>query len=311
MDKRPSPSAAGLLRKHPGRSADSAPDRPLATVRNVMVRALAAAFLTLPAFSLPAAEPLPLLLAETEQGVADVAAWLVSEKLDGIRAFWDGQTLRTRNGNAIDAPAWFVEKFPGQPLDGELWIGRGQFERLSGAVRRQTPDDAEWRQVRYMVFELPWAPGTFRERVQAMHRIVADAGVPWLQVVEQFEPGNRAALEQQLAAIVKAGGEGLMLHRADASYMTGRSDVLLKMKPWRDAEAVVLAHLPGKGKYKGMLGALRVRTADGVEFSLGTGLSEADRRSPPPVGTVVTYRYRDLTDRGLPRFASFHRVRDI
>jgi DNA ligase-1 len=102
-----------------------------------------------------------------------------------------------------------------------------------------------------------------------------------------------------------------MLHRADALYTTGRSDVLLKMKPWNDAEATVIAHQPGRGRYAGMLGALRVRTADGVEFLLGTGLSEASRRNPPPVGTIVTYRYRELTSRGLPRFASFLRVREI
>jgi DNA ligase-1 len=83
------------------------------------------------------------------------------------------------------------------------------------------------------------------------------------------------------------------------------------MKPWHDAEAIVIAHQPGKGKYSGMLGALRVRTSAGVEFMLGTGLSDSDRRNPPPIGSVVTFRYRELTNRGQPRFASFLRVREI
>jgi len=260
---------------------------------------------------LSVAESLPLLLAETERGQADVALYLVSEKLDGVRAFWDGKILRTRNGNPINAPSWFVEKFPARALDGELWIGRGQFERLSGIVRRQVPDDEAWRQVKYLVFELPQASGTFRERVQSMRQLVAAAKVPWLQVVEQFEIKNRKALEQKLDAIVRAGGEGLMLHRADALYTTGRSDVLLKMKLWHDAEATVIAHQLGKGKYSGMLGALRVRTSAGVEFLLGTGLSDASRRNPPPIGSVVTFRYRELSSRGRPRFASFLRVREI
>ncbi len=268
-----------------------------------------AAMATAPMPSL-AAEPLPLLLAETEQGQADVALYLVSEKLDGVRAFWDGKKLRTRNGNNINAPGWFVEKFPTQALDGELWIGRGQFERLSATVRHQVPDDVAWRHVRYMVFELPLAPGTFRERVLSLRKMVEAVGVPWLQMVEQFEIKNRMALEQKLKAVVKAGGEGLMLHRADALYATGRSDVLLKVKLWHDAEATVIAHRPGKGKYHGMLGSLRVRTTEGDEFMLGTGLSEAVRRNPPPIGTVITYRYRDQTSRGLPRFASFLRVRE-
>ena len=257
------------------------------------------------------AEPLPLLLAGVEHGQADVVNYLISEKLDGVRAFWDGQTLRTRNGNEINVPIWFVANFPAQPLDGELWVGRGRFDQLSATVRHQTPDDSEWRQVRYLVFELPSAAGTFRERERALRSVISSVGVPWLQAVEQFEIGNRKALEQKLDEIVRAGGEGLMLHRADAQYMTGRSDVLLKMKLWNDAEATVIGYQPGKGKYSGMLGALRVRRADGVEFMLGTGLSESDRRNPPPIGTVVTYRYRELTSRGLPRFASFHRVREF
>ena len=256
-------------------------------------------------------EPLPLLLADTEHGQADVALYLVSEKLDGVRAFWDGQTLRTRNGNVINAPAWFTKGFPLRDLDGELWIGRGEFDRLSSTVRRQTPDELEWRRVRYLVFELPRAPGTFRQRAEDLRQVVAEAGVPWLQALEQSELNSRQELDQKLKEMIEAGGEGLMLHRADAYYTTGRSDVLLKMKAWHDAEAVVIGYQPGKGRHAGRLGALHVRTASGTEFFLGTGLSDAERDNPPPIGSTITFRYRDLSPRGLPRFASFYRVRDL
>jgi DNA ligase-1 len=276
-----------------------------------LYKALVLAALATVTLPLPAADSLPLLLAVAEQGQADVTRYLVSEKLDGVRAFWDGQALRTRQGNLINAPGWFVENFPAQALDGELWIGRGQFDRLSGTVRRQVPDDVEWRHVRYLVFELPQAAGAFRERAEVLRSVVATASVPWLQAVEQFALKDRKALEQKLDDILKLGGEGLMLHLADAPYMTGRSDVLLKMKRWHDAEATVIAHQSGKGKYAGMLGALRVRTPDGVEFMLGTGLNDATRRNPPPIGTLITFRYRELTGRGVPRFASFLRVRDL
>lgn len=261
-------------------------------------------------FPVKAVDAPPFLLAKTIGKDTEVARYLVSEKLDGVRALWDGQALKTRSGKTLNAPAWFVEKFPARPLDGELWAGRGRFERLTGIVRKEKPLDAEWREVRYMVFELPDAPGTFRERVRDMRGIVGEAAVPWLQVVEQSEVGSRQELDRRLARVVRAGGEGLMLHRADAPYSTGRSDDLLKMKPFHDAEATVIGHVPGKGKYKGMLGALRVRTEGGIEFSLGGGFSDAVRREPPPVGTVVTFRYRELTDRGIPRFASYYRVRD-
>jgi DNA ligase-1 len=171
------------------------------------------------------------------------------------------------------------------------------------------PDDGEWRQVRYMIFELPQGAGTFSERVLRIREVVAAAGIPWLGVAEQFRLPDRKALLQRLEAVRKDGGEGLMLHRADAPYVTGRSEVLLKVKPWLDAEARVVSHLPGKGRYAGLLGALRVEMPDGRQFSLGTGFSEGERHNPPPVGTLVTYRYRELTGRGLPRFASFWRVR--
>ena len=256
-----------------------------------------------------AAEPPAILLAEVYRNQVEVAQYLVSEKLDGVRAIWDGQTLRCRSGKTINAPLWFVEGLPKMPLDGELWIGRRTFERLSGIVRKDVPDDAEWRQVRYMIFELPGAPGTFRERAEAMREIARQANIPWLHEIEQLSVVDRNSLKKRMEDVIMAGGEGLMLHHADAPYETGRSDTLLKMKPWEDAEAVVIAHQPGKGKYTGMLGALRVRTGDGREFSLGTGFTDEQRRNPPPVGAVVTYRYHDLTAGGLPRFASFLRIR--
>ena len=223
---------------------------------------------------------------------------------------WDGKVLRFRSGNEVKAPRWFIDGLPSQPLDGELWLGRGRFERLSGIVRREVPEDAEWRQVRYMIFELPGAPGTFRERAAAMRQLVQQQNVSWLREIEQFSVVDREDLLKKFKAIVKAGGEGLMLHKADAFYETGRGDTLLKMKPADDAEAVVIGHLPGKGKHAGVLGALRVRTPDGREFSLGGGFTDEQRRNPPAVGATVTYRYHDLTRHGLPRFASFLRLRN-
>ena len=264
--------------------------------------------LALPMVSV-AAEPPAILLAEVYRDQVDVTRYLISEKLDGVRAVWDGYTLRFRSGKEINAPRWFVDGLPKRPLDGELWIARGKFERLSGIVRKDVPDDAEWRQVRYMIFELPGATGSFRERAEAIREIVRQANIPWLREIEQFSVVDRNSLKKRMQQVVKAGGEGLMLHRADALYETGRSDTLLKMKPWEDAEATVIDHLPGKGKYAGMLGALRVRTADGKEFSLGTGFTDAQRREPPALGATVTYRFHDVTNTGMPRFASFLRVR--
>lgn len=271
----------------------------------------AAALLSHPFVAAEVPTVLPLLLAEVLRGNVAVERYWISEKLDGARALWDGQRLRFRSGREVAAPAWFLAGLPSELLDGELWIGRGRFEQLSGTVRRLQPVDEEWRQVRFMIFELPGGEGDFTQRLERLRAIVAGAAVPWLVAVEQFRVADRTELEARLAVVVRDGGEGLMLHRADALYATGRSDVLLKLKPQLDAEARVVAHLPGRGRLTGMLGALRVETTAGVRFQIGSGFTDEERRNPPPVGSVITYRYRDLTAAGVPRFATYLRRREM
>jgi DNA ligase-1 len=251
-----------------------------------------------------------LLLANELRPDISPANYLVSEKYDGVRAIWDGKTLRFRSGRAVSAPEWFLAKLPRERLDGELWLGRGRFESLSGIVRKTEPGDDEWRQIKYMIFELPEGPGMFSERAHRIKEIVAKANWPQLIAVEQFRITDRAELKRKLDEVVRGGGEGLMLHLAAAPYITGRSDVLLKVKPLQDTEAMVIEQIPGKGKYQGMLGALRVKTPQGKIFQIGTGFNDATRKNPPTIGTMITYTYRGLTKTGLPRFPSYLRVRE-
>jgi len=238
----------------------------------------------------------------------DPQPYLVSEKLDGVRAFWDGQSLRFRSGLPIAAPDWFTAGLPKTPLDGELWLGRGRFDELSGTVRKKLPVEAEWRQLRYMIFDLPGASGSFAERTGRITAMLTEAAPPWLQAVPQSRLADPAALQALLQQTVQAGGEGLMLHRANALWAPGRSDALRKLKPKPDEEARVIAHLPGKGRHAGRMGALLLVLPDGQQFALGTGFSDAQRADPPPVGAIVTYSYRERTPKGLPRFASFLRL---
>ncbi|MCA3252342.1 MAG: DNA ligase [Pseudomonadota bacterium] len=251
-----------------------------------------------------------VMLARVAPDDIDPVGHLVSEKLDGVRALWDGRRLWFRSGLPILAPHWFVERLPPVPLDGELWLGRGRFEQLAAAVRRAAAVDAEWRALRYEVFDLPSAAGPFAARAARLREIVRLQRFDALHAVEQSALADRAALRRRLDEVLAAGGEGLMLHRADAPWRAGRSDALLKLKRLFDAEAVVVAHVPGRGRHAGRLGALQVRTPEGVEFLLGTGFSDAERAAPPPPGSVVTYVFRGRTAGGVPRFASFLRVRD-
>jgi DNA ligase-1 len=252
-----------------------------------------------------------LMLATVWRSGQDPSGFLVSEKLDGVRAFWDGQTLRFRSGRAIAVPSWFTAALPSTALDGELWLGRGRFDELSGIVRRVAPVNADWHRVQYMIFDLPQATEPFSERAQRIQTVVAQAKQPWLQVVPQQRVADAHGLQTLLKATAQAGGEGLVLHRANALWSPGRSDVLLKLKPQLDEDARVVGHLPGKGRHAGRLGALLLEMPDGQRFALGTGFTDAQRIAPPAVGEVVTYRYRDRTPKGLPRFASFLRVRAL
>lgn len=242
------------------------------------------------------------------QGIPLAGYW-VSEKYDGIRAYWNGHQLLTRGGEVIPAPAWFTRGWPAREMDGELWGGYGRFAETVSIARQQAASEADWKTLRFMVFDLPAEPGTFDQRLEVLRRLVPGIGQPWVVAVSQKKVADHAALKKRMEEIVRAGGEGVVLHRGASYYKGERNDDLLKFKPHEDAEAKVVAYLPGKGKYEGMVGALLVETADGIQFRLGSGLTDALRATPPSIGSWVTYRYRGLHPSGKPRFAVFYRSR--
>ena len=256
-----------------------------------------------------AAEEKPaLLLAEKYHQDTDLDAYWVSEKLDGVRAFWNGNQLISRGGNTFASPSWFTADFPPLPLDGELWVGRGQFEETVSIVSRHMPHDG-WRQVRYMVFDLPEDPGTFDVRLQNLHAAVAASPNKFLAVIPQHKMPDHKALLEKLDTVVADGGEGLMLHRGDSRYHAGRSMDLLKLKRFDDAEGIVIAHNPGKGRLAGLMGSVTVRTAQGVIVKIGSGFSDDERKNPPPIGATITFKHQGFTGSGKPRFPVFWRVR--
>ncbi len=256
-----------------------------------------------------AGEPPALMLANHYRTGLPVDDYWVSEKLDGVRAYWDGQRFWTRGGEPIAAPDWFTAGFPVEPLDGELWSRRGEFDSISAAVRRQTALEEEWRQLRYMVFDLPAADGPFDQRLKRLQSLIPAGSDRYLVALEQFRFESEEALMARLEQVVAAGGEGLMLHHKRAHYRALRSDDLLKLKLHHDAEATVIGYRPGSGRNLGVVGSLLVEDESGRRFHVGSGLSDSERRNPPAIGSRITYRYRGTTAHGLPRFATYLRQR--
>jgi DNA ligase-1 len=251
----------------------------------------------------------PLLLAERWDQLADLQGWWMSEKLDGIRAYWDGSQFLSRLGNVLHAPEWFTQGLPGEPLDGELWIARKAFQRTTSIVRRQDKSN-HWREVRYVVFDAPAHEAPFEGRLAFFHEFIGREKPPFAVAHPHEVCRGLDHLRKELKRIEALGGEGLMLRQPRSQYQVGRSWTLLKVKSFLDAEARVIAHKAGSGRHKGRLGALSVELADGTRFDVGTGFSDAEREDPPPIGSIISFRYQELSEGGVPRFPSFVAVRE-
>ncbi|MCK5817984.1 MAG: DNA ligase [Psychromonas sp.] len=251
----------------------------------------------------------PIQLATTFRDDIIIDNYWVSEKLDGVRAYWDGKHLFSRKGNQFQAPKWFTKGFPTAPFDGELWLGRNKFELVSGIVRTKNGTKQAWKQITFMIFDLPSSPKNFTERLITMQRLIDESDSHYIKIIKQEKIATHQALQLKLNEIIKLGGEGLMLHHIDAYYQVKRSQNLMKLKRYDGAEAVVVAHIAGKGKYLGMMGSLEVKTDDNIIFKIGTGFSDKERANPPKIGDTISFQYIGKTKNGVPRFASFLRIR--
>ncbi|NOQ15397.1 MAG: DNA ligase [Methyloprofundus sp.] len=250
-----------------------------------------------------------VMLAKVFHSSVDVTEYWISEKLDGVRARWDGHRFISRGGTIINAPDWFVEGFPVIPLDGELWAGRGEYQQTVSIVRTLKPHIG-WKKVSFMVFDLPAHQGDFSARVAVMQSMSEQNPSLYLGFIAQFQVASEESLTRHLKTVTDQGGEGLMLHHKAGIYRSGRSKDLLKLKPFTEAEAIVLDYRKGKGQFTGKMGAIKVRSAAGKVFFIGSGFTHQQREKPPAIGSVISFRHQGVTDSGIPRFAVFLRVRD-
>ncbi|MBM9519774.1 DNA ligase [Desulforhopalus vacuolatus] len=250
-----------------------------------------------------------ILLLKTWKG-EDVSGWLMSEKLDGIRAIWDGRILCTRSGKGIAAPQWFVKKLPPFAIDGELWTRRGNFQNIQSIVMDHRPSE-KWQEITYNIFDVPNARGGLQHRLIKLADWLQLHPTPCIHILEQIPCRNNAHLEAFRRDIEAKGGEGVVVRNPDAPYEKKRTANALKVKSFEDDECVVTAHHEGRGHFVGMLGAFSCRLPNGQVFRIGSGLKKSDRLNPPAIGTIVTFKHQGWTDGGKPRFPVFLRVNVI
>ena len=259
-------------------------------------------FLFIPFFLLAGKPDLLLLKTYKDQ---NITGWVMSEKLDGIRAYWNGKNLISRGGKIIHAPKWFTENYPSFEIDGELWTKRGDFENISSIVRDKIPAK-EWEEIRHYIFEVPNTQGGLFERLQRLKPYVGKN----IRIVKQIPIRDKTHLKLFLEEIEEKGGEGLVVRDPNAPYINKRTSKALKVKTFQDAECKVIGYTKGKGKYKDVIGAIQCQLDDGTRFKIGTGLSDRLRINPPKIGEMITFKYQNFTKYGMPRFPVFLRVRE-
>jgi DNA ligase-1 len=249
-----------------------------------------------------------IMLPEVYDERCEVNGWLMSEKFDGVRGYWDGEKMWSKNGKDLQPPDEFVRDLPGFPLEGELWGGHNTFEKTVSIVMKEKAHDG-WLQLRFAIFDVPEAPGTFTQRMEKARNWFEEHPAPYAFVISQLPVRNAVHLQEELQRVLERGGEGLIVREPDAFYAGGRSAQILKVKDFQDAEAVVVGHLPGQGRNQGRLGALLVELPNGLRFKIGTGFSDEERNDPPPLNETISFKYFGYHSSGIPRFPSFLRIR--
>ena len=252
---------------------------------------------------------LDLMLPEVYEEDIEITNWLMSEKFDGIRGYWDGEKLLSKKGNPLNPPAAFIRNFPDFIVEGEIWGGRKSYEKTSSIVLKDEAHDG-WLKLKFAIFDVPESGGGFEARLNMAREWFAQNPSEYAFVIDHKPVKSREHLKKELKRIEKLGGEALILRKSGSLYTNGRSADVLKVKSYYDMEAVVIEYIEGEGRNRGRLGSLLVELPDKRRFKIGTGFSDEERNSPPPIGSVITFRYYGFYKSGIPKFPSFLRIRN-
>ncbi len=252
---------------------------------------------------------LEIMLPKVYDEHMDIVGWLASEKLDGVRGYWDGKKLISKNGKPFYPPIAFTHNFPAFALEGEIWAGREGFEQTISVVKKKEPHNG-WLALKFAIFDVPATDGVFTQRLNKAKKWFSQNHSDYAFIIPQMRVTSRNELQKELRRVEKLGGEGLIVRKPDALYSKGRSIDILKVKSYYDMEAVVIAYVPGKGKNLGKMGSLLMELPNGTQFKIGTGFSDEKRANPPQVGANITFKYYGFYQSGIPKFPSFLRIRE-
>jgi DNA ligase-1 len=197
-------------------------------------------------------------------------------------------------------------------LDGELWCGRGLFEKCVSIVKKKDKNviDEDWKYITYLVFDAPAQKVQYEERVKWLQEnIPSEKLTCYAEVVGIKKCNGKAHLDDTMKAVLAKGGEGIMLRAAKSNYEEGRTKILLKVKASFDEEALVIGYKPGEGRNIGAMGALECELPNKVVFHVGTGFTDAQRKAPPKKGDVITFKFQEVSKNGHPRFPVYLRIR--
>ncbi len=249
-----------------------------------------------------------LFLLKTYDNNKNVVGWVMSEKLDGIRGFWNGEQLISRGGNPINVPSWFTKNYPPFSIDGELWTKRGDFETISSIVRNKNSNQ-RWKKITHQIFEVPNQSGGLPDRLAILQQFLDNNPESPIRIIKQSLITDQQQLPAFLEAVVADKGEGVVVRNPNTEYQTGRLSSALKVKKYFDTECTVLEILPGKGKYQNMMGSVLCQTQEGKQLKIGSGFKGKDRVNPPNVGSKITFKYYGFTKKGNFKYPVYLRVR--
>lgn len=233
--------------------------------------------------------------------------YVYSEKLDGVRAYWDGKNLYSKGGKLLTPPSFFTQNFPPFPIEGELWSKRGDFEKIVGIIKSKT-NPQQWKELKFYIFEVPYQTGGILERLEFLQTYLHTSPAPFIQIIPQFQVTTLKALNETLLTLSKEGAEGLVIRDKTLPYYTGRTKSAMKLKLYQDRECKITAYIQGKGKFENQVGAIECLDGE-VKFKIGSGMNEDFRKNPPKIGTIITYKYFGLNKNKKPKFPVFLRIR--